>query len=130
MIKWLEKEYKVSLVITIIGAILIFYLSSLTFEGTSYNTGPSTIIYHFLAFFLFAFFLQVTCLKGNKRTGIFFLALVLSILYGVLDEFHQFFVPGRIFSIFDMFINSLGILCSSAIYAISIEVRKGKKKSP
>jgi len=124
MLNWLEKKYEISLMITILGAIAIFYLSSLTFEGTSY--GNSTIIYHFLAFFLLTFFLQVSCLRGNKRLGIFFLALLLLILYGVLDEFHQFFVPGRIFSFVDMLINSLGIFFSSALYLLSIEVRVKK----
>ncbi len=127
IISWLEKQHELSLIITIIGAVAIFFLSSLTFEGTFYSTEPSTIIYHFMAFFLLAFFLQVSCLRGNKKFNVFLLALVLLILYGVLDEFHQLFVPGRIFSFFDMFIDSLGSLCSSAIYALSIEFRRKKK---
>src|SRR5262245_18792144 len=42
-------------------------------------------------------------------------AAVISMLYGVSDEFHQRFVPGRTFDVFDMLADAIGsVLGASA----------------
>ena len=48
-------------------------------------------------------------------------AIAISALYGVSDEYHQRFVPGREFDVFDMVADALGsIVGASAIGAWSI----------
>ncbi len=121
-----EKHYKISAFITLIGAVAIFYISSLTFQNVSYTTNINSIFYHFFAFFCFAFFLQISSLRGQKRFAIFMLVIIISILYGVLDELHQYFVPGRACTLFDMGIDSFGVIMASLIYFIRVEYKKIK----
>ncbi len=113
---YLEKNCWISWMITLIIAIIIFYLSSKTFQGSS-KTGNLSIIYHFFAFFFLAVFLLISLIKGEiKNRALFVTGIILAILYGVSDEIHQFFVPGRVFSIFDILTNSTGILLAGVIY--------------
>ena len=44
------------------------------------------------------------------------IVLIISLSYSVLDEVHQYFVPGRYSSIRDIIIDSLGIFISIFIY--------------
>ena len=116
MITFFEKHNKLSWIITILGAILIFYLSSIPFAPGKFATSSRSIIYHFVAFFLLAGFLLISSLKGKINTKIFSLSFGLLILYGILDELHQFFVPGRFCTLFDVGIDTAGILLASGIY--------------
>ena len=122
MISWFEKHSKLSLIITLFIAVTIFYLSSLRFEGTAVTT-ISSIFYHFFAFFFLALFLQITLLKGKEEYLFLGFAIAIAIIYGIFDEIHQFFVPGRVCSLFDVGVNTTGILISSMIYFTSIRFR-------
>jgi VanZ family protein len=52
-------------------------------------------------------------------------AVVISTLYGVSDEYHQLFVPGRSFDVFDMLADFIGsVVGASAIGAWSIIRRR------
>lgn len=118
---WFEKHSGISWVITLIGAIAIFYISTLNFGPGTGVTSNLSILYHFFAFFSFALFLQISSLKGQNRYNIFILVVIISILYGISDELHQYFVPWRTCSIFDAGIDTLGILLASMIYLIRIK---------
>jgi len=124
MIAWFEKHNRLSWLITVFGGFLIFYLSSRSFENVSYSTNFLSILYHFSAFFLFALFFEISLVNGRCDYLLLFFAFLFAIFYGVFDELHQFLVPGRHASIFDVFIDSLGVLFSSMVYAISLESRK------
>jgi VanZ family protein len=126
MIFWFEKHNKISWMITIIGAILIFYISSLTFEASSGGINIFSILYHILAFFCFSFFLFISLLNGRKNYLLFVFGMLVSLIYGFFDEFHQLFVPGRYFSIFDIFLDFVGILFAFMIYLIVFLSRKRK----
>ena len=119
MFSWFEQHSKVSWVVTILIAIFIFYISSLTFAPGTGTTNLLSIIYHILIFFFFSLFLFISSVKRNQKARrLFLLTVVISIIYAVLDELHQHFVPGRSSSISDIFLDSLGILFSSVIYFI------------
>ena len=128
MIKWLEKNKIISLIIVILIAVEIFYFSSLPGKEIGIGKGGIGIssIYHFTVFFLFSFFLFVT-IKGNKRIKIkhFLIVLIISLSYSILDEVHQLFVPFRDFSIKDILTNTLGIFSSIIIYS---HINKKSKK--
>jgi len=51
---------------------------------------------------------------GYKRLKIF--TVLLSTLYGVCDEFHQYFVPFRDANLFDLFADGIGSLLGAFIY--------------
>ena len=125
MISWLEKHYKISLAITLIIAITIFYISSLTFEPgpPSTKTDLKPIIYHILAFFGLTFFLLISLTKG-KYKSLIFPAILLAIIYGISDEIHQLFVPGRNGSLKDVLLDTTGIIFATIIYTITIQYRK------
>ncbi len=131
MISWFEKHNKLSLLITIIIAGIIFYMSSQIFEQGigSGGIGFKALAYHLIAFFSLAFFLSVSLVRGEHKKFIS-IAIILSILYGISDEIHQFFVPGRVSSIYDIFLNSFGIILASTLYLISLEYRTRKHYSP
>lgn len=125
MIRYFEKNYKISWILTIVIASLIFYFSSLSFQGGSgVNTGSNTIIYHFFAFFFFALFLNISLLRGKMNKWLMLYGIFIAVVYGVLDEVHQLFVPGRFFSLFDIVIDALGVIVSSYIYFLIIKKRK------
>tara|TARA_Y100000034_G_scaffold54708_1_gene66998 strand:- start:6752 stop:7129 length:378 start_codon:yes stop_codon:yes gene_type:complete len=123
MISWFEKYNKISWIITIIIAIIIFYISSITFDSGSGGSNLNSIFYHITAFFFFALFLSISSIKGEKK-NLIFLVFIISIIYGILDESHQFFVPGRHFSISDILLDTAGISLASLFYMISIKYRK------
>lgn len=128
MLSWFEKHGEVSWFITIIIAIVIFYVSSLTFLGPVGKSNIYSTLYHISSFFFFAFFLQIALVKG-KNKKLILLAFLIATFYGVTDEFHQLFVPGRSANIFDVFIDAIGITYSALFYLITITYRDVKKKS-
>jgi VanZ family protein len=64
---------------------------------------------HMSAFGLLAFFLiRALGYKQSNAHKTLGLALVLTSLYALSDEFHQLFVPGRAFELLDLALDSLG----------------------
>lgn len=111
---------KISWVFAFLNAIAIFYFSTLTFPvGPPGPQSYFSIIYHFFAFFSLTFFLLLALVKGEKRRAKYvLLVIIIASLYGIFDEIHQFFVPGRACTIFDMAIDIMGVLIVSIIYSL------------
>lgn len=123
MISWFEKHNKLSWSITFLIAVAIFYISSLSFGNVGKSLGLLPIIYHLTAFFFLGAFLLLSCVEGKFR---YLIApvLIAALIYGITDEVHQLFVPGRNFAVFDIIIDSVGILFAFLIYGVSLEYRK------
>jgi hypothetical protein len=103
-------------IITIILAVEIFLFSTIKTTAGSGSGLNLALIYHLGIFFMFSFFLYLTINHKNKsKTKYILLTLIISIIYAILDETHQLFVPGRVFSIKDILIDSLGSLSSIII---------------
>jgi VanZ family protein len=126
MIKWFEQHNKFSWGITILGAILIFYISSLSFKDTVSSAGGGIlpVIYHILAFSMFGFFLLISITQGKKDYLKIFFGILFAIWYAISDEIHQFFVPGRVCSYGDLFLDSVGIIFALMMYLVVLEYRK------
>ena len=122
MIRWFERHNRISWIVTFVIAGIVFYISSLTF-GAGIGGGSKSILYHFSAFFFLALFLSISLTKGKQQRFIV-LAIVLAIVYGISDELHQLFVPGRAGALSDVFINSVGIIFASMIYLIVFAYRR------
>ncbi len=118
MIKLLEKNRIIPITLTILIGIEIFFFSSIP---GSLSTSPNIIgiseLYHFIAFFLFNFFLFIS-IKGEAKINkkIILLVLAFSMSYAILDEVHQFFVPSRFADIGDIFTDFAGIFSSTILY--------------
>jgi hypothetical protein len=116
IINWFEKHNKISWIMTILIAIIIFYMSSLIFKpGISGGFPWKAIAYHFYAFLFLSIFLLISLTKG-KNKGLIFSSIIIAILYAISDEVHQIFVPGRSFAVSDILTDSAGILFVTLIY--------------
>ena len=127
MISWFEKHRKLSIFITLIIAVVIFKISSMTFEASQGGTNIKALAYHFFAFVFLAMFLFISTINNKKLPVIIFTAVLLSVLYAISDELHQAFVPGRFLSLGDVFIDTLGIFYAFMVYFIFVEYRNGKR---
>jgi len=125
MITFLEKNNLLSWIVVVLIAVFIFAISSIPFEsgfiGNSSNY--KAILYHFFAFFSLALFLAIAITKGKKVNSIHF-AIFIAIVYAILDEIHQLFVPGRYGSLTDVLINCIGILSAIVFYLYRLKYSK------
>jgi len=123
IIRFFEKHILLSWTITLLLAVIIFYVSSLKFKPAPeiiFDIKP--VAYHLFAFFWFSFFLFLTIIKGKvKSKKILLLPLLISLIYAMTDEIHQIFVPGRSCSLSDFLIDSCGIFFAGLIYLLSIK---------
>jgi VanZ family protein len=93
---------------------LIFYLSTLPSKGKLAATllftptldDIASAILHLGAFGFLALTIELGFGKVTDKERLW--ALLWVILYGVSDEFHQYFVPGRTTSLFDVIMDGLG----------------------
>ena len=96
----------------IIYLLLIFYLSSLSRIGVV-ETIPTFILkdklLHLIEYSILAILIYRALNQHQKIQPIaLVLAIIFSTLYGLSDELHQLFVPGRFFSIQDLFVDFIG----------------------
>jgi len=119
-----EEHSRLSWFVVIVGAIGIFIISSLQFGAGGGGTRLLPILYHIFAFFFLGLFLLIALIKGEKRYLLFLIGIVLAVGYGITDEIHQFFVPGRYCSFLDILTDSIGIFCSGIIYSIRLRIKR------
>ena len=131
IIRWFEKHNKLSLVIALLIAIFIFYMSSLSFEAGVPGPGGialKSIIYHLVIFTLLTIFLLMSSIRGDKqKIDLIFSVISFTILYAISDEIHQLFVPGRYFTIADILTDSAGVLFATLFYSIFSFKSKNKE---
>ena len=105
-----KRESRIFWILTVSYMGLIFFLSSL--QGFRLPELPenSDKFIHMVAYMPLGFLFYMSLIKsGFGRYG-FALAMLLTVLYGVTDEFHQAFVPGRYATIGDVMADSIGAL--------------------
>lgn len=67
---------------------------------------------HFIAYFVLMLNIGLATWKRKREV---LLALYFTVGYGVLMEFGQYFVPGRDFSLLDMFANAAGAVLGAGL---------------
>ena len=60
--------------------------------------------------------------EAKSRRKRILAAIVLGILYAASDEFHQYFVPGRLGCVRDVCIDSVGVLIGVAVFTVCIKL--------
>jgi VanZ family protein len=92
----------------------IFFMSSLaSFRLPDMGFNWQDKLFHCLAYFVLG--LSIVFIfdpNKTKNKTIFILTLFIGSLYGASDEFHQYFVPGRVCDVYDWVADSTGILLS------------------
>jgi len=124
---WFEENYLIPLIIAILIAAIIFYLSSIPASGFPSGLGVKTKIYHFIVFASLAFFLSISMVGRNKENHSIYLTIIISIFYAMTDELHQLFVPGRNPAVTDILIDSVGVIAGSLVYAIILKFKPIKQ---
>lgn len=94
-------------------AALIFILSA----SPSISPPPGFVledkIYHFIEYGIFSFLLFLAFFTSGKeflKKHVFLLSVLIGTAYGLSDEIHQKFVPGRSSEFLDFVADSLGIV--------------------
>ena len=107
----------------------LFYLSSLPPENLpeqqvgalSKFVGLRDVVGHFALYGILGSLLWLTVWSwvGQTATRLkaMVLTLLLGVLYGVSDEMHQLFTPGRSASLLDVGVDSAGVLLSVSLWA-------------
>lgn len=70
-------------------------------------------IYHIVEYGVLSLLLYRTLKITSKNPQT--LAVLIAIVYAITDEMHQYFVPGRISSVFDVSIDSFGAIAMQSI---------------
>jgi VanZ family protein len=110
---------------------VLFYVSSLSTLPTP-PAGITDKHEHFVAYGVLGALVLRALAKGEWR-GIRWTtvlgAIVISSLYGVSDEFHQRFVPGRTYEILDMVADAIGSATAAGLlWAWSIISRRSGRR--
>ena len=123
----------VFLALAIAWAGLIFYLSSQPGIDTPLLFPGQDKLFHLIVFGILGFFLMGAMkITGNgyRRNQVWLVVLIV-ILYGISDEFHQYFVPGRSTESLDALADGIGgILGAWAMfYMARLFVRSSRMRS-
>lgn len=102
----------------IIHWVTIFILTSLPSESLP-SVEISDKLNHFLAFFVLGFFLNLTLKYQTKfpalKKNILIITIIIASGYGLLDELHQLFVPGRSAEVLDWIADFIGAISGSLL---------------
>lgn len=102
---------------------LIFYLSSIPLEFPEIidRLDPTKFSLHVIEYSVLGFLL----LNLNKN---FRLSILIGTFYGISDEIHQYFVPFRAMSFFDVLADVIGVMIGIKFYMLLQERIKLKKR--
>ncbi len=94
-------------------AALLFVLSSLPSQSVpSLGIEYEDLVLHFLVYSVLGYCLGIALLHDPERANLemAIVAVLLGVLYGASDEFHQMFVPGRFSTISDFLADGVGVV--------------------
>jgi len=99
-------------ILLIVYSMVIFIFSSRPEVGVEQLFYGQDKVIHFVIYGIHTFLCLLTlCDKILLLKFIqYFLALILSVFYGIFNEIYQYFIPEREFSFGDILANSLGII--------------------
>lgn len=94
---------------------MIFYFSSKSSISVPIDFWGVDKIAHLLFYIPLSFLFYISFSASGIKRHVFILSVLFSCLYGISDELHQIFVPGRIASIGDFMADSIGAFIGSFI---------------
>jgi VanZ family protein len=118
-------------IVTVSYAFLIFLMSS---QDTSSVPLPAHLdkLIHFFIFGILCFLIcwSLSFVKiGNKRVYTIILAIGITSLYGMLDEFHQYFTPNRSVEVLDWLADAAGAVTAGLLWKKFTDRQERKKKT-
>jgi VanZ family protein len=106
-------------IIALVYAALIFAVSSLPqISLPTLGFEAEDKFYHFIEYSIFSFLLFFAFFKAKTdffKRNVFLLSSLIGIAYAYSDEFHQRFIPGRSYDLFDFLADCLGVILIQAL---------------
>ena len=95
---------------------LIFYMSSGPVTSPTLNAIPDYYLHSsgYSLLSILVFWAWNERLAPNRGTGSYFFPVLITVLYGISDEFHQSFVPGRTPEMKDVLSDAIGAVLGIA----------------
>jgi VanZ family protein len=117
----------------LIYAALIFVISSIP-EITPPHLGFKfeDKVYHFIEYSIFSLLLFFAFFKTKTdffKKNVFLFSCLIGMIYAYSDEFHQKFVPGRSYDLYDFLADCLGIILIQTALGIYFQ-RKSHRTAP
>lgn len=111
--------------------IILFILTSVPTDALPSPFGISDKIEHFAAYSVLSFLITFTLYFRENKDWIgrhYLLAgILISSFYGLFDEIHQFFIPGRYCEFYDFIANILGASTGSLMVYYFIKISKRRR---
>lgn len=105
----------------ILVAIILFILSSIPYPPpVILNVSYEDLIMHAIVYSAFGFFVARALYNqtgySRLKENLLLFTFLIGTIYGISDEFHQYFVPGRVSDILDVLADSVGTLIGFAVF--------------
>ena len=114
MLKTIIKKLFSFKLIALVYAVLIFIISSIPqIFPPSLGFQFEDKVYHFIEYSIFSFLLFLAFFEAKTdffKKNVFLFSSLIGIAYAYSDEFHQRFVPGRSYDLYDFLADCLGII--------------------
>ena len=114
MFKFLEKNKKLLVYTPLVVYWLILFVATTLPAASMPSFGVVDKVNHLSAYFILAILLFLTLLFQQKipltKNRVAAYALIICSLYGMLDEVHQIFIPGRSAEFLDFLADACGAL--------------------
>lgn len=108
--------------LTLVYAILILIVSSIpNLKTPQLGFENQDKLYHFIEYSIFSVLLFFTLLNSNKnflRKNVLLISILIGASFGILDELHQKFIPGRTADILDFTADFVGITIIQIVFWI------------
>ncbi len=115
ILEFFERYKAISFILMLIVLGTMWHFSSLPGGTIAVGSIWPSIIYHFSIFALFAFFLLMIITKDRIKLREILIVIFISLIFSLLDEIHQSFVPLRTPSIGDILTDLAGISSASVL---------------
>lgn len=128
--KIIQNKY-VNYAAPIIWMVMIFLLSSRAVFPVHLSTAQyqyvSSLVHIFL-YIILTFLIANALTTGKVRFKHALLnALIIAMLYGMLDEWHQSFVPGREARLSDWLLDMVGCLVAGNLFWLKVNIKENKE---
>lgn len=111
--------------------VLIFYFSSQSsiVVGGKIISGGYIVPYlvHLLEYSILSLLILRAAENSKFNTNPILWTVTVSSLYGISDEVHQYFVPGRTFGLVDILFDLIGIFMGIIFYKLLLKIKFAKK---
>lgn len=110
-------------------ALFLFVMSSLPdLPGPKLGIDFEDKLQHLIAYSILGFLIARAFFYQNRyanwKKNFLWMAIIIGIFYGIMDEFHQYFVPGRFTDILDALADSIGTILGALLFRYRLRLKQ------